>query len=145
MSKPERGDPCPKCKGQLSVKPNQFFLSGIGTFSGLVCEACKALWNDPEDDFMGAAIRRGRLRRELGKGDQDPVPPVTVEVERTPYYRLPRSLSEPGGMHVVWVEDENAYRIFNFKDAKSSWRPLTPEELKRVREVDFAAHPERFA
>jgi hypothetical protein len=39
------------------VKPGQFFMRGIGSFGGLVCEACKALWDDPDDSFLDAAIR----------------------------------------------------------------------------------------
>lgn len=64
---PKRGDPCPKCGKTLVVKLNMFALRGLGFFSGLVCEPCNALWNDPEDDFLGAAAKIHRLREEIGK------------------------------------------------------------------------------
>lgn len=72
---PKRGDPCPKCGKTLVVRPNMFFLTGIGMFSGLVCEICNSLWNDPGDDFLAAAAKRDQLRDEVGKRDQDLIPP----------------------------------------------------------------------
>lgn len=66
-----RSDPCPKCGGPLKVKPRMFALVGIGHFSGLVCDTCRALWCDPEDDFLAAAAKRDAIRREFGKEDID--------------------------------------------------------------------------
>lgn len=68
---PKRGDPCPKCGKTLVVKPNMFALRGLGFFSGLVCETCKALWNDPEDNFYEAAAKLHRLREEIGKTEPE--------------------------------------------------------------------------
>jgi len=59
---PKRGDPCPKCGVLLVVKPGMFALREHGMFSGLVCEPCGALWDDPENSFLEAAIGR----RDLG-------------------------------------------------------------------------------
>lgn len=72
---PKRGDPCRKCGTTFVVKPNMFFLTGIGTFSGLVCEPCNSLWTDPEDNFLAAAAKRDKIRDEFGKGNQDLIPP----------------------------------------------------------------------
>lgn len=42
---------CPKCLGPLVRKPKMFHWRGRD-FHGLVCEPCKALWKDGQDDFF---------------------------------------------------------------------------------------------
>jgi hypothetical protein len=42
---------CPKCSTPLVVRPSMFCWRGR-YFSGLVCEKCNALWDNPEDSFM---------------------------------------------------------------------------------------------
>ena len=41
---------CKKCTGKLVVKENMFYWRGR-YFTGLVCETCNALWDNPEDSF----------------------------------------------------------------------------------------------
>lgn len=65
--KPEKpGDIHPKCGTAVVRKEGMFALPGHGRFSGLVCETCKALWNDPSDSFEAAAVERGKRRKAKG-------------------------------------------------------------------------------
>ena len=41
---------CKKCGIPLVVKPGMFHWRGR-FFSGLVCEPCNALWDNPDDSF----------------------------------------------------------------------------------------------
>ncbi len=41
---------CPKCKTKMIIREGMFNWRG-NTFSGLVCEKCNALYNNPKDSF----------------------------------------------------------------------------------------------
>jgi len=51
---------CPKCGGPVRLKPNMFHTHDVGYMSGLVCEPCNALWDDPDKSFLEAvaAVRK---------------------------------------------------------------------------------------
>lgn len=51
---------CPKCKLPLARRPAQFYWRGR-TFSGLVCFACNALWDDPTDSFEAYVARTSQI------------------------------------------------------------------------------------
>jgi DNA-directed RNA polymerase subunit M/transcription elongation factor TFIIS len=42
---------CPKCNNKMIVKDAMFFWRGK-YLSGLVCETCNALYDNPNDSFM---------------------------------------------------------------------------------------------
>ncbi len=46
---------CPKCGERRVVREGMFHWRGT-TFSGLVCEKCNALWNNPDDSFEAAVV-----------------------------------------------------------------------------------------
>lgn len=48
LTKPEI---CPKCGEKLIVLERMFYWRGT-YFTGLVCESCNALWDNPEDSFL---------------------------------------------------------------------------------------------
>lgn len=45
-----------KCGNNFVIKPNMFFWHDQ-YFSGLVCEHCNALFDNPEDSFLTVAIK----------------------------------------------------------------------------------------
>jgi len=42
---------CKKCGDVLKIR-NEMFHYGIRSFTGLVCQGCKALWDNPDDSFF---------------------------------------------------------------------------------------------
>ena len=42
---------CPKCGGALVATPGTFYWRGQ-SFAGLVCEPCRALYDNPDDSFF---------------------------------------------------------------------------------------------
>lgn len=49
------GDPCPTCGQPLTERADAFVFKER-RFKGLVCEACKGLWDHPGDSFLAAAL-----------------------------------------------------------------------------------------
>lgn len=45
------GDPCPVCQRPVVVRQRMFAWRGE-LFSGLTCEVCHALWDNPADSFL---------------------------------------------------------------------------------------------
>jgi len=43
---------CPKCNDTLVVKEGMFGSRLTGLMSGLVCEKCNALYDNPDDSFI---------------------------------------------------------------------------------------------
>lgn len=43
-------NPCPNCRIEMIVKLDVFYYKGR-FFSGLVCEKCNALYDNPKDSF----------------------------------------------------------------------------------------------
>ncbi len=62
---------CPKCGERRVVRENMFRWRGT-SFSGLVCEACNGLWDNPDDSFeahvvadaKATAVQRSTSRSE---------------------------------------------------------------------------------
>lgn len=46
---------CPKCGERCVVRQGMFYFRGAH-FSGLVCEKCNALWDNPDDSFEAYVI-----------------------------------------------------------------------------------------
>lgn len=45
------GSACPKCQSEMILKENMFFWRGK-YLSGLVCEKCNALYDNPKESFI---------------------------------------------------------------------------------------------
>lgn len=55
---------CPKCNQELTREPGMFHWRGRD-FYGLVCRACKSLWDDPTDSFEEyVGLKAGNWKRE---------------------------------------------------------------------------------
>jgi len=56
----------PTCGHAIVVKPSMFHYRGR-SFSGLVCETCNSLWDNPEDSFWGYVEACARAEAERAK------------------------------------------------------------------------------
>lgn len=48
---PDKEECCPKCGNEMILKDNMFHWRGKW-MSGLVCEKCNALYDNPKESFM---------------------------------------------------------------------------------------------
>lgn len=61
---------CPKCGGRRVCREGMFHFRGA-TFSGLVCEACNALWDNPDDSFEAHVVKVTKAAPQAGDAAKD--------------------------------------------------------------------------
>ncbi len=66
---------CPRCGERRVVREGMFYYRGT-TFSGLVCEKCNALWDNPDDSFEAHVVEYAKRHPVV-----DPYAPVLSKSE----------------------------------------------------------------